>query len=79
MCAGYAKITRKGNDCGITADPVMAVVDEEAALLFKQRLAAKQQVVAAGEAAEHGSGDQAGRMALKLGQEEAGGAREVQE
>ncbi len=25
----YARITRKGNDCGITTDPVLAVVEVE--------------------------------------------------
>uniref|UniRef100_A0A7S0RNP8 Peptidase C1A papain C-terminal domain-containing protein n=1 Tax=Chlamydomonas leiostraca TaxID=1034604 RepID=A0A7S0RNP8_9CHLO len=28
---GYFKLARKGNDCGITVDPVLAVVDERAA------------------------------------------------
>lgn len=41
---GYMKVTRRGNDCGITTRPVQAVVDKKAAAKAKARIEAAHYV-----------------------------------
>ncbi|GLC69955.1 hypothetical protein PLESTF_000903600 [Pleodorina starrii] len=48
---GYARIARKGNDCGITTDPVLAVVDSGAAAQALKADAAAANPAAAAAAA----------------------------
>lgn len=47
---GYFRLTRKGNDCGITTNPVMAVVDSQAAEKFIGSKGKGKQAVQAGVA-----------------------------